>query len=140
MHARASIVMALILLAGCTSVRESFPGCDRDEVWASMVAVARSPGYDDPDPSRRWVVRTNDVWVDDAGQRIELQRLLVRQRSGPDVRPRREERRLRLRITLDPQSAAPTARLTSLEGAVAAHTWEEGVRYFSEVWSELRSR
>ena len=99
---RTSILLCLALLAGCTSVRETFDGHSRQDVWDAMVLVAQTPSYVGAEPSRRWAVRSNEVWVDAENERIELQRWLVRDRSGPDVRPRREERRLRLRILLKP--------------------------------------
>ena len=133
-------LLALCLLAGCTSSRESFPGYARAEVWEAMVDVARAPSYAHLAPEERWAVRRNDVWVDNVNRRIELHRRLVRERSEPNVRPRREERTLQLQIALDPQSDPPTALARSVGTGLPAHAWEAIDRYFDGVWEDLGGR
>jgi hypothetical protein len=134
------IAALALLLAGCTTARESFAGRDAGVVWTAMVAAARTPDYQSGPPQRRWTVRENNVWLDEPQRRIEIHRALARtvHRSGGE--PRHERRTWRLRVTLEEAEGGPTAVFLSRDPAIAAHVWEEAVRYFDDVWELLGGR
>ena len=129
-----SLLYAAVLaaLSGCVSVRETFTGHDPDQVWTAMKAVANAPDYAKGEPADRWTVRENSVWVDEAGNRIEIFRRLERQLYEPGTSPQHQERQWKLRVQLE-QREPPTAKFTSRQWGVPAHTWDEASRYFAEV-------
>lgn len=129
-----ALTVALLALTGCMSVTESFPGHDPDHVWTALVAVAETPTYDDDDPSKRWWVKENQVWVDDAGARIEIYRELDRMRKYGTNPPIREQRSWRLQVVFDPEgSDGPTARIRCRDVTVPMRAVNEGHRYFADV-------
>ncbi|MHC4108770.1 MAG: hypothetical protein ACYSTY_11855, partial [Planctomycetota bacterium] len=83
---------ALGCLCGCTSVKQSFPGHAPEQVWAAMVAVARTPDYEGPDPGETWTVVTNEVWLDEPEARIEIFRRLSRPVPRPGAEPQSQQR------------------------------------------------
>src|SRR6185503_1538792 len=93
-------LVALSGLSGCVSKSETFSGQTADQVWTALTAVAKTPDYRDPDPTERWTVRENNVWIDDESHRIEILRRLERDLHNPASRPRHEEREWKLQITL----------------------------------------
>jgi hypothetical protein len=125
-----------LALGGCVSRSETFTGQQPEQVWTALVAVARTPNYGDPDPTERWTVRENDVWVDDAGRRIEIFRRLERDLHNPASRPRHEEREWKIQVTMQ-DTHPPKAKLTARQLNVPAHTWKEAERYFDQVWDVL---
>ncbi|MCI0365319.1 MAG: hypothetical protein L0219_15730 [Phycisphaerales bacterium] len=135
---RLVLVSALLALPGCgTTVRQTFDGRDPDQVWTAMIAVARTPDYSAPDDyTQRWTVRENQVWVDQANQRIEIFRRLERMLHRPRSQPLHEEREWKLQATLEERDP-PTVRFTSRQLGVPAHAWDEAERYFDEVWKVL---
>lgn len=133
------ILMLLPALAGCVSKSETFAGHSSQEVWTALAAVAKTPDYRDPDPTQRWTVRENDVWVDEAGHRIEILRRLERDLHNPASKPRHEDREWKLQITLasgDP----PKAEFKARGWVIPAHVWDEADRYFNQVWDLLGGR
>ena len=117
------VILAGTLLCGCTSVQREFLGSPSDQVWTAMVAVAQSPDYDD------WTVTQNDVWVDDASQRIEIYRRMRRVIHQPAYKARRENREWRFQVIFQP----PVATFTSRGMGVPAHAQEEAEHYFDDV-------
>ena len=117
------VILAGTLLCGCTSVQREFLGSPSDQVWTAMVAVAQSPDYDD------WTVTQNDVWVDDASQRIEIYRRMRRVIHQPAYKARRENREWRFQVIFQP----PVATFTSRGMGVPAQAQEEAEHYFDDV-------
>src|SRR5687767_3542074 len=100
--ARVLIVLACATsFGGCTTIRETFPGHDADQVWTAMVAAARTPDYNHPDYTQRWTVRENQVWVDEENSRIEIFRRLERDLHRPASRPLHEQREWKIQATLE---------------------------------------
>jgi hypothetical protein len=124
------LVSALVLsTAGCTTQSATFEGYGGDQVWSAMLAAARTPDYDD------WKVTQNEVFVDEAGRRLEVYRLLKRLYVTPHADPRKEEAEWRLQIVMSGDSAdgAPTVDFTARQISVPAHVWHEADRYFAQV-------
>jgi hypothetical protein len=124
-------------LTGCITCRETFAGHDADHVWTAMVAVAKTPDYNDKAYNKRWTVRENNVWVNDEERRIEIQRRLERTLYRAGAKPLHEQRDWKFQVTmtdLDP----PQAKFTSREIGVPSHAWDEAARYFGEVWDMLQ--
>jgi hypothetical protein len=119
-------------LAGCASVTRAYPGEDPGQVWTALVAVARTPDYDDPDPNSRWTVRENEVREFRDEGRIEIYRRLARHLHRPDTITRPERRTWRIRVVLD-AGEPPTARFTIRGWTIPARVIEEGERYFDDV-------
>ena len=130
------VICVLSILSGCTSVRETFAGHDPDQVWTALKAVASAPDYGKGDPTDRWTVRENQVWVDEQGSRIEVYRRLERELHMPGSTPQHQEREWKLRVRMIERDP-PTVEFTSRQWGVPAHTWDEGARYFDEVWQLL---
>ena len=117
------VLLAVFMLLGCTTVHQEFAGLPSDQVWTALVAVAQSPNYDD------WTVTDNDVWVDEAAQRIEIYRRLRRVIQQPAYKARRENREWRFQVIFEP----PLATFTSRGLGVPSHAQHEGERYFLDV-------
>jgi hypothetical protein len=129
------ILMALALvLAGCgVKQRAIMPGRDPDQVWNAMVAVAQDPDYSSsPDPTMRWTVRKNEVWVDRDASRIEIYRRLERELHQPLQQPQHETRDWKIAVFLEKRDP-PTILFQTRNSGVAAHAWDEADRYFDEV-------
>jgi hypothetical protein len=124
--------------SGCTTARQSFPDHDASQVWTALVAVAQTPDYRDPDPTRRWHVRENQVWVDEEIPLIEIYRELDRVRYPARMDPRREHRTWRFRIILEKEDP-PTAQFVSRGWGVPMHASEEARRFFMDVIELLES-
>ena len=109
-------LLAMLVIAaaatGCTTVTETFPDHDAEQVWTTLVAVAQTPSYDDPDPAERWIVRRNDAWIDPSANRIEVYRLLRRTLHLPGTRPQNQAREWRFQIVFQPEPV-PTATFSS---------------------------
>lgn len=122
-------VAIFVAASGCTSRSATFEGYGEDQVWSAMVAAARTPEYDD------WKVRDNEVFIDDAGRRLEVYRLLKRLYVTPHSDPRKEEEEWRLQIVLSHDDAldAPAVDFTARQLSVPAHVWREADRYFAQV-------
>lgn len=123
-------------IGGCASQSETFTGKNPEQVWTALVAVAKTPDYRDPDPAKRWTVRENNVWVDDAEHRIEIQRKLERDLHNPASNPRHEDREWKIQVTMKP-SDPPKAEFMVRNISVPAHEWDEAARYFNQVWEVL---
>jgi hypothetical protein len=136
-HPLLAMALGMVALTGCTSVHEEFIAQDPSQVWTAMVAVAETPDYDDPDPTKRWTIKENYVWVDEETLRIEVYRELDRILHRAATKPLRQEQSWRFRITLDPL-APPRATFVSRGAAVPAKARAEAERYFEDVWEILR--
>src|SRR5688572_5270240 len=132
-------VGATTVLAACTTIREAFPGHEADEVWTAMVAAARTPDYNHPDYTRRWMVRENQVWVDDENSRIEIFRRVERDLYRPASKSLQEQREWKIQAALGERDP-PTIRFRSRQVGVPAHAWDEAERYFDDVWELLGGR
>lgn len=132
-------VCGVMSVTGCTTVTQSFPGEAPAHVWTALIAIAESPQYDDPDPARRWFIRENDVWVDEAGSRIEIYRKLDRLLVRPGTKPQRQRQTWEFRILLDVVEGEPHAKFVSRGSAVPTHAQSEGERYFRDVRMLLSS-
>ncbi|MHC4418958.1 MAG: hypothetical protein ACYS1E_00020 [Planctomycetota bacterium] len=124
-------LVTVLVLGGCAAVKHTFTDQDAEQVRTAMVAVAGQPRYDD------WTVVANDVWVDEAGRRLEIHRRLDRLRREPGAKPRREQRTWRFDVRLlatDP----PEAQFASRDGSVPADVQAEASRYFEDVLDLLR--
>ncbi len=130
-------LVALGCLCGCTSVKQSFPGHAPQQVWAAMVAVARTPNYESPDPGETWTVVTNEVWLDEPEARIEIFRRLFRSVPRPGTEPQSQQREWRFQIRFE-SSDPPAATFVSRGGSVPMHAHAEAERYFADVRSLLR--
>ena len=126
----AAMLPVVLLLAGCATVRQSFPGSTADQVWTALVVVAETPQYDD------WTVPTNEVWVDEPNRRIEVYRRLQRVLYRPGAGPHHERRTWRFEIRLEPTDP-PEAVFESRGWGVPAQAQIEGGRYFSDVLNLL---
>ncbi len=120
------VFLAVLTLFGCTTVHQEFAGLPSDQVWTALVAVAQSPNYDD------WTVTDNDVWVDEAAQRIEIFRRLRRVIQQPAYKAWRENREWRFQVIFEPTDP-PLATFTSRGLGVPSHAQHEGERYFQDV-------
>lgn len=137
---RLTILMVCFSLSGCTSVRETFHNRFPDQVWTAMIAVARTPDYSSPDDyTQRWTVRENQVWIDEANQRIEIFRRLERTLHRPRSKPLHEEREWKFQATLEERDP-PTVRFRARQIGVPSHAWDEAQRFFDEVWKVLGGR
>ncbi|MHC4989794.1 MAG: hypothetical protein ACYTGC_02345 [Planctomycetota bacterium] len=136
---RTSLPLALLAfgLGGCTTVEQTFDGHETGRVWSALVQAAENPIYLDVEPSRRWFVRENNVWVDEDRWRIEIDRSVHRRRVLENANERYERRDWRLRVTLEETDAGPRASLGSLQWMIPAHVWDEAARYFDDVWRLL---
>ena len=126
----AAMLPVVLPLAGCATVRQSFPGSTADQVWTALVVVAERPQYDD------WTVPTNEVWVDEPNRRIEVYRRLQRVLYRPGAGPHRERRTWRFEIRLE-STDPPEAVFESRGWGVPAQAQIEGGRYFSDVLNLL---
>lgn len=121
--------VALVATTGCTSRTQTFEGYSDDQVWSAMVAASRTPEYED------WKVSDNEVFVDEAGRRIEVYRRLRRLYISPYSDPRKEDEEWRLQVMLDRDDSAdaPTVEFTARQITVPAHVWREADRFFAQV-------
>ena len=116
--------------SGC-SVQASFPCHDSKRVWTALVAAARTPAYDGPDPLERWTLESSTVLVDDAVGRIEIHRRLHRLRHQPTRAPRLERRAEHWIVEfvyVDP----PTATFRAGGPGVPSHVQAEARRLFED--------
>ena len=134
MRAMIGPMTLVLLLAGCTTVRQDFRGSAPDAVWAALVAAAETPEYGDELPvSERWTVLENEVWADEASGRIEIHRRLVRVVHHPRSEPHRQDRTWKFRIDFKAGEKPPTAIFVSRGLAVPIQAVVEGERYFADV-------
>ena len=126
---RSFVILSLalfFLMGGCGSTTARFPGNDASQVWSAMVTVAEKPEYP------QWRVIENEVWVDSQTSRIEIMRILRRDRIRNEQKPRRESETWKFQITMI-QSDPPTVKFFARQAAVPAHVWNEADRYFTDV-------
>ena len=117
-------------LGGCGYKMATFSGHDGSHVWSAMLTAAEQPVYED------WRVIENDVWNEPESGRIEILRLLMRDRVDAGNKPVRESETWRFQIHLL-EFEPPTVRFIARQAAVPAHVWLEAERYFDEVRSLL---
>ena len=120
------VLVSALILGGCASVKHTFADQDVEQVWKAMVTVAEQPRYDD------WAVVANDVWVDEAGRRIEIHRRLDRQLHLPGAKPQREQRTWQFEVRLL-ETDPPEAKFGSRSAAVPTDVQAEASRYFDDV-------
>lgn len=125
-------VALMACLGGCGYKMATFPDYDGAQVWSAMVTAAEHPEYDD------WLVIENDVWDDPSTARVEVLRLLMRDRVELGEDPIREEERWRFQIYLL-EFEPPTVRFMARQAAVPAHVWREAERYFDDVRALLNA-
>ncbi|MHC4415411.1 MAG: hypothetical protein ACYS0G_09020 [Planctomycetota bacterium] len=123
-------LLAVVVLAGCTTVVRRFPGATEDHLWTALVEVAENPAYDD------WKVATNEVWVDELDRRIEIYRRLRRVLRRPAAKPHSEKRTYRFQVRLE-DTDPPEAVFVSRGWGVPAHALLEGEKYFADAWHRL---
>jgi len=133
----APLLAALVIgLAGCTTARESYPGQDPSQVWTAMVAAAESPDYYD-----EWFITEEHVWVDDEANRIEIDRILERDRVIPLRGPQHEKRELEQSIYLvEGDEGEPMIEFTSRQLDVPLKARNDAQLYFDDVWEILGGR
>ena len=116
----------LFLMGGCGSTTASFPGKDVSQVWSAMITVAEAPEYP------QWRVIENEVWVDSQTSRIEIMRILRRDRVRYGEQPKRESETWKFVVSIT-KSNPPTVKFLARQAAVPAHVWSEADRYFTDV-------
>lgn len=123
---------SLIFLGGCATRTHVFPDHQASDVWRAMIAAAETPDYHHPDPTERWTVRENNVWINDDENRIEIHREVERELMRPGAIPRHEQRQWRFQAVLE-GTDPPTVRFNSRGLGVPAHAWIEAERFFDDV-------
>ena len=131
-----ALTLALFLLAGCTTVRQTFPDRDPQHVWTALIAVAETPDYSSEDPNQRWTVEENHVAVFDDERRIEIYRKLDRILHRPGTKALREDRTWRFRVVLE-ELEPPTAAFVSRGWGIPQVAQWEAHKYFADVWEIL---
>lgn len=130
-----TILLAASALAGCgVTQRRALSGSrDSDQVWTAMKAVANEPDYmKSANPADRWVVRQNEVTVDDVHRLLHVYRRLEREVHAPLSPPHHETREWKFEIALE-QPMPPIMLFRTNNAGVPAHAWDEAKRYFDEV-------
>ena len=102
-----------------------------------MLVVARSPVYEDPDPLWSWEIAENEVWAEADVRQMQVFRRLVHIERRPYKDANRREITWRLQIDLQ---EGPEASFKARGWEVPAHVWDEGERYFDDVWEILGGR
>lgn len=119
-------VVVLLVAGGCTTVERTFDGYGPDQVWTAMVATANTPSYAD------WKVATNDVWVDESAQRIEIYRQLRRVLYRPGADPHHETQTWRFEVRLEGHNP-PMASFVSRGVGLPTDAQYEANRFFLDV-------
>jgi hypothetical protein len=127
----ASPAVLILAATGCTTVSQSFPGHSPQQVWQAMVTVAQQPRYDD------WKVLENNTWADEAGQRIEIDRVLHREKyvaggANGGMNPWYEKWEWKFSVKLLPTDP-PSVDFTSRGWAVPMQARIEAERYLDDV-------
>lgn len=122
-----------LLVCGCASRTESFPGKSRDQVWTALLRAAEEPIY------TNWHVIENDVWGYESDGRIEIWRMLRRFKDPGGQVARLEDRDWTITVTLEPTDP-PSALFDVRQITVPSHGWEEADNYFKQVWALLGGR
>lgn len=122
--------------AGCRAPTESFEGKPANQVWTALVKAAEQPVYDD------WHVIENDVWADERSGRIEIWRLLRRYKDSRGQWARMEDQEWKFAVAFQPEADghAAEATFTVRSWCLPSRSWQEGDRYFEQVWSLLGGR
>jgi hypothetical protein len=134
-----ALIFTIPLLTACgvTERRAVVGGRDPAQIWAAMKAVAQTPDYymASDDIGERWIVRSNDVWIDDDAGRIEVYRRLEREIHQPLAKPQHEQREWKFEIVLEQPAppAEPIMLFRTRNSGVPAHAWQEAAWYFNEV-------
>jgi hypothetical protein len=136
LHSSVLLTALALILGGCTSLQETYPGKTSGQVWTAMVASANNPDYY-PD----WHVTRNDVWVDEPGARIEIHRVLERDYIVPLGHPQHQSREWQQRVVLATgRDDQPVIEFTSRNLGVPAKAREEAMMFFADVWELLGGR
>ncbi|UCD75273.1 MAG: hypothetical protein JSV91_16000 [Phycisphaerales bacterium] len=131
-----ALTLALFLLAGCTTVRQTFHDQDPQHVWTALIAVAETPDYSSEDPNERWTVDENHVAVFDEERRIEIYRRLDRMLYRPGAKPIRQDRTWRFQILLENLDPPTVAFISRGWGIPQVAQWEAR-KYYADVWDIL---
>lgn len=131
-----ALLLAAILLTGCTTVRQTFPEKDPQHVWTALIAVAETPDYSSEDPEERWTVDENHVAVYDEERRIEIYRRLDRILHRPGTQPLRQARTWKFQILLEELDPPTVAFISRGWGVPQLAQWE-AAKYFADVWEVL---
>ncbi|MEM7229512.1 MAG: hypothetical protein AAF432_11945 [Planctomycetota bacterium] len=135
-----ALLVVAVLLVGCkTGVTEQFVGYAPESVWTAMKAVAESPDYESGPYEDRWTVDRNDVFVDEAGRRIEIDRELKRWLQRPRTRTEKQKTRWTIRVTLD-ETNPPTVTFRDRGRHLPTDTQFEAGRYFRDMREILGPR
>ena len=118
-----SLAIVLTMLVGCGGQTASFPGHTDPEVWNAMVTVAENPEYQDWRLSENWVTATRPEG------RIEIYRILRRDRVQPGRPPRRQQEDWNITVQFL-YSDPPTIEFMARDASIPAHAWAEADRYF----------
>lgn len=130
------VLFAASLFTGCVSYERTYPGRTQQQVWTAMISVAEQPDYDS-EKWGQWHVMANDIWVDEAGVRIEVSRHLRRVvYNAGMVKPDAQDRTYQISVSLR-GSTSPLIRFTlrGFENPTDAYT--ESQRYFDDVGALL---
>jgi hypothetical protein len=129
----AMVLLAVLVLGGCMSVKQEFPGHDADRVWNTMMVAAEQPDYDD------WTLRNNYVKAIDAERRIEIDRRIERTLHEPGAKPWVEKHRWKFTVRLV-ETDPPTAKFIIRSITVPVRAKAEAQRYFDGVQALLDGR
>ena len=129
----ATVLLAALVLGGCTSVKQTFPDRDAGRVWNAMVVAAEQPRY------HGWTLRDNRVMVDDAGRRIEIDRRIERTLHPPEAEPEAQKQHWRFTVRLV-KTEPPTAKFIIRTVALPVDVRAEARRYYDEVLALLQGR
>lgn len=67
----------IAIFQGC-ALQDNYPGKLKSEVFSGVVKVAQDPEYMHINPSRRWIVNSNSVSVDESKSQVEVVRRVER--------------------------------------------------------------
>jgi hypothetical protein len=133
-------LLAVVLLGGCkSSVTRNFDGHHAADVWTAMTVVAEQPDYQSGPYDQRWTVVRNDVFIDEANRRLEINRELKRILQRPRTREERQDDRWTVRVTLlreDP----PTVTFLDRGWHIPTDSQYEAERFFAGMREVLGPR
>ncbi len=127
------LLLACLLLSGCSTPTRTWDGHAPDEVWTAMIAVAQAPEYESDNPRKRWHVFENDVVVNNETGEIQIHRMLRRSIKLPMQPVQRDDRSMIFQISLK-NEIPPTTEFKELSTQlVPVRTLDEAERYFNQV-------
>ncbi|MCA9296469.1 MAG: hypothetical protein KC983_08125 [Phycisphaerales bacterium] len=140
MRTRMLLLVVMVLLGGCkSSVTREFDGHQAADVWTAMTAVAEQPDYQSGPYDQRWTVVRNDVFIDDANRRIEIDRELKRILQRPRTREERQDDHWTIRVTMVREDP-PTVTFLDRGWHLPTDSQYEAERFFAEMREVLGPR